>query len=779
MFRKAPQVFGSADELSQKRSAHVLCNTVSRMSYSSVGRRRATWLFTLFSVMSLHCISSSSISCPTIKNIPAASYSISWTVPVETWTCLQFKIPHHSKPTFDVAMLRQSGNPILSVVEATSEDMEDTTRLISNQDKESAASTLSIHALRVNLRERRSRAEETKFSVAVFNSKPPLLKPPDGSATGRSESTSFVAADANVTVTIQFEQYECLPPLSLDVRNPRGCPQDPVAVQVDSIVPMTLVIRPGDWAFLTISIPCSTDFALSINEIAKADVSVTMHHGPVEPAIQRKAFAYDSDTLYAYLPLVAPRNPSSPDVVTISTDGYRPSAAGLWGIGFFNSEYLANNRTAILNVTVSAYLNETKCPEPGCSCSFPLIFPSPTPLVLSSPNPYTNQTIPPNVSNSDSSAPKGDIWILFAAAFAGILPICLLVLYRRRRLNVLHDSSFIPSLPTHLNMRTPYVRPEERRPPRSQAFPFVSQVFRYKPNSRHEVDAICSICLSDYESSDSVRALPCLHKFHAACIEQWLQGHSTCPLCKIDLATLPSSFPHDAPPSTTAAPDPTHTNPPYNGLRSHSDLDLAALPSFLHDPSPPTTTAPDPIHTTTIPPPYNGPRTHPDLNTSPFLLYEENPPQAPTTHTTPRAHSHTISFLRYDENHLNISLQAHSPTQSRPDLNDIPLRERGHNNMADDSPLSESNYSNRYSRTSGSNDDGSNSLRNGLNSLSNNSDFSPLSTTVLSSPPHPPPTQTSNISPVGSTSLDNNEENPHNLRRPSFSASVTGHRPLS
>jgi uncharacterized protein YxeA len=43
----------------------------------------------------------------------------------------------------------------------------------------------------------------------------------------------------------------------------------------------------------------------------------------------------------------------------------------------------------------------------------------------------------------------------------------------------------------------------------------------------------CSICLSDYRESEEVRVMPdCGHMFHAVCIDQWLRGHASCPVCR-------------------------------------------------------------------------------------------------------------------------------------------------------------------------------------------------------------------------------------------------------
>ncbi|XP_031095863.1 putative RING-H2 finger protein ATL12 [Ipomoea triloba] len=43
----------------------------------------------------------------------------------------------------------------------------------------------------------------------------------------------------------------------------------------------------------------------------------------------------------------------------------------------------------------------------------------------------------------------------------------------------------------------------------------------------------CAVCLSRFEDIEILRLLPkCKHAFHIHCIDQWLEKHSTCPLCR-------------------------------------------------------------------------------------------------------------------------------------------------------------------------------------------------------------------------------------------------------
>ncbi|XP_058213774.1 putative RING-H2 finger protein ATL12 [Rhododendron vialii] len=43
----------------------------------------------------------------------------------------------------------------------------------------------------------------------------------------------------------------------------------------------------------------------------------------------------------------------------------------------------------------------------------------------------------------------------------------------------------------------------------------------------------CAVCLSKFEDIEVLRLLPkCKHAFHINCVDQWLESHSTCPLCR-------------------------------------------------------------------------------------------------------------------------------------------------------------------------------------------------------------------------------------------------------
>eukprot|EP00271_Cylindrocystis_brebissonii_P012782 TRINITY_DN320_c0_g1_i1.p1 TRINITY_DN320_c0_g1~~TRINITY_DN320_c0_g1_i1.p1 ORF type:complete len:283 (-),score=31.28 TRINITY_DN320_c0_g1_i1:1921-2769(-) len=55
----------------------------------------------------------------------------------------------------------------------------------------------------------------------------------------------------------------------------------------------------------------------------------------------------------------------------------------------------------------------------------------------------------------------------------------------------------------------------------------------------------CSVCLQEYRNGDVLRKLhACGHSFHGECIDVWLQGHASCPLCRKSVTPPPLEGPH-------------------------------------------------------------------------------------------------------------------------------------------------------------------------------------------------------------------------------------------
>ncbi|CAL9085792.1 unnamed protein product [Musa acuminata var. zebrina] len=57
------------------------------------------------------------------------------------------------------------------------------------------------------------------------------------------------------------------------------------------------------------------------------------------------------------------------------------------------------------------------------------------------------------------------------------------------------------------------------------------------PTVKIEESMSCSICLEELEAGAEAREMPCKHKFHGGCILPWLELHSSCPVCRFQLAT--------------------------------------------------------------------------------------------------------------------------------------------------------------------------------------------------------------------------------------------------
>lgn len=56
----------------------------------------------------------------------------------------------------------------------------------------------------------------------------------------------------------------------------------------------------------------------------------------------------------------------------------------------------------------------------------------------------------------------------------------------------------------------------------------------------------CSVCLEQVNVGEVIRSLPCLHQYHASCIDPWLRQQGTCPVCKFKVGGLGAGWHEDA-----------------------------------------------------------------------------------------------------------------------------------------------------------------------------------------------------------------------------------------
>ncbi|OIW07128.1 hypothetical protein TanjilG_10101 [Lupinus angustifolius] len=77
-----------------------------------------------------------------------------------------------------------------------------------------------------------------------------------------------------------------------------------------------------------------------------------------------------------------------------------------------------------------------------------------------------------------------------------------------------------------------------------ETFPFLE----YSVVKIHKIgkcDLECAVCLDEFEDTETLRLIPkCDHVFHPQCIDEWFESHTTCPVCRANLAPQPAELVH-------------------------------------------------------------------------------------------------------------------------------------------------------------------------------------------------------------------------------------------
>lgn len=121
---------------------------------------------------------------------------------------------------------------------------------------------------------------------------------------------------------------------------------------------------------------------------------------------------------------------------------------------------------------------------------------------------------------------RGRTLFLIVVIFSVLLLLAVLYLYARWVCQYRH-------LP-YPHAPAPAPRPRGLDPSTIKSLPVILHRSLDAQNSREQAE--CCICLGVFEDGDKVKVLPlCSHCYHSECVDTWLSGHSSCPLCRASL----------------------------------------------------------------------------------------------------------------------------------------------------------------------------------------------------------------------------------------------------
>jgi len=169
--------------------------------------------------------------------------------------------------------------------------------------------------------------------------------------------------------------------------------------------------------------------------------------------------------------------------------------------------------------------SSTPCVGPVCRCRSSHLTSF---TILREATPTTSPITPV----SDNTGTSFSEWWAFVTAFFVVILIAGIFCCLWRHAGGL----FRRNNPPEVQMTTPPEQPTREELVRNaQALQLkISRLFSfsYVEGSLDKEDATCSVCLTTFEGGEKLRMLPCLHRFHKDCVDQWLARKTFCPLCK-------------------------------------------------------------------------------------------------------------------------------------------------------------------------------------------------------------------------------------------------------
>lgn len=75
---------------------------------------------------------------------------------------------------------------------------------------------------------------------------------------------------------------------------------------------------------------------------------------------------------------------------------------------------------------------------------------------------------------------------------------------------------------------------EQRTTPTAKS---VVDAFKFKKIECKNEVFFCAICQDLVNVGETVKELPCVHNYHANCIQSWLATRNTCPICRFEFPT--------------------------------------------------------------------------------------------------------------------------------------------------------------------------------------------------------------------------------------------------